>query len=178
LENLGGPKVPSKPLLASKWDNKVKIISGRDKLHVYKMNSETLVINISSTCCHTFLLGRHPEYDANCVTTSSDFPVFKDAENRVAASRWFPNQWDKERLSKYDDDKLIGIWVQEEDGLMVGEDGWEDVFKAQIESMTREIPEGAEGETFDQIVDSVGQDNITIVSDGRDEETNDQSSPN
>jgi hypothetical protein len=174
LEDLGGPKVPSKPLLASKWDNKVKIISGRDKLQVYKMTSETMVTNISSTCCHTFLLGRHPGYDANCVTTSSDFPVFKDAENIVAASRWYPNQWDKDRLSKYDDDdKLIGIWVQEEDGSIVGEDGWEDVFKAQIESMEREIPEGAEGQTFDQIIDSVGRDNIKIVSG----ETSDQSSP-
>jgi hypothetical protein len=161
LEDKGGFKVPSRPLLATKWDNKVKIISGRDKLHLYKMTLETMVMNISSTCCNTFLLGRHPGYDANCVTTSSDFSIFYHTETLTPSSRWFSNQWDQERLSKLD--KLPGIWVQK-DGSLTGEDGWEDILEAHKASMEREIPPGAEGETFDEIVDSIGRDKIKIVS--------------
>jgi hypothetical protein len=134
-------------------------------MYVYKLNSETLLTNIASTCCHTFLLGRHPVYDGNCVTTSSDFPIFENAEDivLVPSSRWHSNQWDKERLSKYE--PLVGIWVQEEDGSLVGEDGWEDVFKVHIEKMQREIPDCAEGETFDEIIDSIGRNKIIIASD-------------
>jgi hypothetical protein len=162
LQYLGGPSVVgSKPLLNSKWDNRVKVVSGRDQLYVYKMNTETMVTNIASSCCHTFLLGRHSEYDANCVTTASDFCIFLNAENLVPSSRWFSNQWTPERLSMFD--KLVGIWVQE-DGSLTGEDGWEKVVQEHLESIQREIPKGVEGETFDEIVDSIGRENI-IVSD-------------
>lgn len=51
---------------------------GRDKMFAYKMNPHTMVVNIASSCCHTFLLVRNPEYDKSCVTTSDDFPVFDD----------------------------------------------------------------------------------------------------
>jgi hypothetical protein len=60
-------------------------------------------------------------------------------------------------------DKLVGIWVQE-DGSLTGEDGWEKVVQEHLESIQREIPKGVEGETFDEIVDSIGRENI-IVSD-------------
>lgn len=163
LHTLGGPKVPSKPLLASKWDNKVTVIRGRENLYVYKLTKKTLVFNVASSCCNTFLLGRHAGYDANCVTTSSDFPKWKNADTPFpATSRWFSNQWTSERLKQYQ--PLIGIWVDESDNSITGDKGWEAVFDKHLESMNREVSKDAVGETFDQIVASIGLENVITVS--------------
>ena len=173
LEEVGGPPVPSKPLLNSKWDNRISIVQGREYLFAYKMTPTTQVLNIATTCCHTFLLGRNPVYDANCVTTTTTltFPVWSSSSTGSpmerlpfeASSRWFSNQWEPERLAKYP--HLVGIWVREEDGSITGDPGWETVFAQQLECMQREIAENAPGETFDAIVDgSIGRDTIVIVS--------------
>lgn len=163
LQKLGGPKVSSKPLLASKWDNKVRVIKGRENLHIYKLTEHTQVINIASSCCYTFLLGRHPGYDTNCVTTSSDFPIWKNADRPFSASsRWFSNQWTSERLKHYP--PLIGIWVNELDNSITGEKGWEAVFKTHMEMMDQRIPMNAVGETFDEIVESIGHEKVIITS--------------
>lgn len=164
LSSLGGPRVPDKPLLASKWDNCIEILKGAKHLFAYKLNPETMVVNVAAGCCHTFLLGRHAGYDANCVTTSSDFPVFLnlDEGSLVPSSRWFTNQWDPERLAKYD--KLVEIWVDVDSGSIVGDEGWEEVFRAHQESMSRDIPSGAKGMSFDEILDQIGKDTMIIVS--------------
>lgn len=166
LERLGGPSVPGKkPLLNSKWDNRITVVKGRDSLFAYKLTPETQVLNIATTCCHTFLLGRHSGYDANCVTTCSDFPVWTNKGGPfVASSRWFSNQWEPEVLNQFP--KLVGIWVNEEDGSIQGETGWEEVFQEQVECMQREIQQDATGESFENILDAIGRDNIVIVNDG------------
>ena len=174
LEELGGPTVPDKPLLASKWDNKIEIVKGQNELFAYKLSPETLVTNIASNCCKTFLLGRHSGYDGNCVTTSSNFPIFHNVEkeeNMIPSSRWFVNQWSSERLAKYPS-KLVGIWVNDDDGSIVGEEGWEEIFKIHQAKMQAEIPttdddddDGVEGLSFDEILDTIiGKGNIRIVS--------------
>lgn len=165
LEELGGPKILSndKPLLNTKWDNKLIVEKGREKLFAYKMTPKTMVLNIASSCCHTFLLGRNSVYDANCVTTGDDFPAFSDNTKTLRpSSRWFSNQWGSERLSKLD--YVIGIWVNEKDGSLVGEDGWEKVLAVHMTAMQSDIRPHATGETFEQIIESIGVDNIKIVS--------------
>ena len=164
LEALGGPSVSKdQPLLASKWDDRVKFVKGStENLIAYKIDPTTQVTNIASKCCHTFLLGKHSVYDNNCVTTSSDFPTFSGEPNLEPSSRWFSNQWSKERLSKCR--PLVGIWVNEEDGSLVGEEGFEDVLKMHLASMGRPIKQGAEGITFDEIIASIGKDKIQIMS--------------
>lgn len=127
--------------------------------------TDTQVLNIATTCCHTFLLGRHSVYDSNCVTTSSDFPTWRNTANVLpflASSRWFSNQWETERLAQYP--PLVGIWVREGDGSITGEQGWEEVFAKHMEGLQREIAEDAPGETFDAIVDSIlGRDNSKVI---------------
>jgi hypothetical protein len=79
------------------------------------------------------------------------------------SSRWFVNQWDRDRLAKYD--RVVGIWVNEVDGSVLGEDGWEDIFKAHVQSMQRDVPIDATGVSFDDILnDVIGIDNVRIVS--------------
>ena len=75
LASLGGPAPPDSPLVASKWENCMQIVSGEENLFAYKVNPNTKVMNIASKCCKTFLLGRQPEYDANCVTTQAEAAV-------------------------------------------------------------------------------------------------------
>ncbi len=162
LAGLGGPSVPEKPLLNSKWDNRVSIVNGGDCLYAFKLTHETQVINIASTCCHTFLLGRHSGYDANCVTTCSDFPIWNNVDLPFdASSRWFSNQWEPERLARYS--SLVGIWVDESDGSIHGDTGWEEVLEKHMECMHREIQQDSQGETFDKLLDSIGRDKIVVV---------------
>ena len=131
------------------------------------MNATTQVTNIASSCCHTFMLGKHSVYDANCVTTSSDFPIFAGETNMEPSSRWFSNQWDEERLSKCSR-QLVGIWVNEDDGTLVGDDGYEDVLKAHLACMERPIKQ-EDGDTrgqsmsFNDIVDKIGRDRVKIM---------------
>lgn len=191
LERLGGPCVDmKKPVLATKWDNKVKILSGEECLFAYKLTSTTLVTNIASRCCHTFLLGRHSGYDANCVTTSSDFPIFENVARTnddddddqsffIPSSRWFSNQWDEQRMKRIKENdpyNLIGIWVNESDGKLDGEDGWQTVLKKHMECIQRPIVDDdddddneVKGKSFDEIIDQyIGRNNIIIVSEQQD----------
>lgn len=117
-------------------------------------------MNIYATCCHTFLLGRNATYDANCVTVVNDCVVFHTSTNdcNTATSRWFTNQWDSKLLSKFP--PLVGIWVDESDGTLLGEDGWEQVFEKMKDDMERDIPqiEDSSYQTFDEIlVDYCGE---------------------
>eukprot|EP00984_Skeletonema_dohrnii_P024313 scaffold13427_cov78-Skeletonema_dohrnii-CCMP3373.AAC.1 len=166
LARLGGPSVPDTPLfVASKWPNCIEIISGEDLLFAYKLNSTTQFCNMASSCCHTFLLGRHAEYDANCVTAQGEAAVYSDlAEGAIKPyARFFSNQWSPERIQKCKR-KLIGIWVDESTGEIVGEEGYKDLFEAHIESISRPLPTDTVGLKFDDILEKLGRDNIIIVS--------------
>lgn len=171
LERLGGPSVPTRPLLTSKWEDRVTIIKGRDYLFCYKVTPKTLVYNVASSCCYTFLLGRHSVYDAQCVTTSTDFPIWKNADLPFrASSRWFSNQWGTERLAQYP--PLTGIWVKEIDGSITGDPGWESVVERHMATINQEISEDvSSGETFDSIVESIGRDHIIIIPEEQKAET-------
>lgn len=153
LQEMGGPAVnQDKPIINMKWDNRVTIEQGRDHLMVYKLSPETKVFNVASSCCHTFLLGRNAEYDANCLTTNQQSPVYdKDYVEIPPSSRWFSNQWPT-AINPLQ--PLVGIWVGE-DGNLIGEDGWEAVFEAHMQVMNAPTPSTAKGETFDQLLGSL-----------------------
>jgi hypothetical protein len=155
---MGGPAVPDRPLLNSKWDNRVTILRGSDLLFAYRMTPDSGVLNVASQCCHTFLLGRHDGYDANCVTTASDFVTFH--HDKKPTSRWFANQWERERLERYE--PLVGIWV-DENGTVTGDEGWEKIFQEHVEVMQREIPKEAIGISFDEIVQGIVARGVPIV---------------
>jgi hypothetical protein len=78
-------------------------------------------------------------------------------------ARFFSNQWSPERIQKCER-KLIGIWVDETTGEIVGEKGYKELFEAHIESVSRPIPSDAVGATFDDILEKLGRENIVIVS--------------
>lgn len=142
----------------------MQIISGKDNLFAYRLNDTTEVTNIASSCCNTFLLGRHSGYDANCVTAQQEAAVYCNTTEGaiVPYARFFTNQWSKEKLSQYK--PMIGIWVDESTGDIVGEDGYKELFQAHIESVQRGIPNDAVGITFDDILkDIVGLDNIIVI---------------
>ena len=83
----------------------------------------------------------------------------KDGSIRAHA-RFFANQWSKDRLSKYS--SLTGIWV-DDSGSITGEDGWEDIFKAQVDAMQRPISDSAEGISFEEIWHEISEKGVTIA---------------
>jgi hypothetical protein len=155
LQDLGGPPVEmDKPIVCIKWDNRVIVEQGSDHLMAYKLTPDTKMVNIASSCCHTFLLGRNAEYDAHCFTTNQGPPVYNQHYVEIPpSSRWFSSQWSQERLDKLE--PLIGIWV-DGDGNLTGEDGWEPVFEKQMQAMNAAIPSDSKGETFEQVLESLG----------------------
>jgi hypothetical protein len=184
LEDLGGPSLPSnknQPLVSTKWDNLVVVEKGRDQLFAYKLSPDTLVTNIASKCCYTYLLGRHSGYDANCVTTCDTFPIFTNDYARIPpSSRWFANQWDPARLSKQE--PLTGMWVvyNNADGaaLITGDTGWQEVLEAHQNAMEADIvpPSSLDDghdddarscsswESFDQLLNSIlGRDETAVL---------------
>jgi len=50
---------------------------------------------------------------------------------------------------------------------VTGEEGWEEIFAAHKKSMDKEIPASVQGETFDDILRSIGC--VRIVSSGQTE---------
>jgi hypothetical protein len=89
--------------------------------------------------------------------------MWKDLQKLPPTSRWFANQWNKETLAAFP--PLTAIWVvEEEDGssLITGEEGWESIFETHKACMEREMAADVEGETFDDVVRSIGS--IRIVS--------------
>jgi len=110
------------------------------------------------------------EYDANCVTTQAESVVYCNVtEGSIAPyARFFTNQWDGDRLSKYK--PMIGIWVDESTGEITGEEGWKPLFQNHLENIQREITPGATGVSFDDILDEIGRDNVIILSNERSKE--------
>jgi hypothetical protein len=134
-------------------------------MKMYKLNHATLLINIASTCCHTYLVGRHSAYHGNAVMTMADAPVFTGLDDsRNKSLRWFVRDWDPDKLSVLP--KMTTMWIQE-DGTPMGDcDGWEAIFQGDVASLQAPILEGTEGESFDELVESLGgSDSITIVGD-------------
>ncbi|CAB9506922.1 expressed unknown protein [Seminavis robusta] len=149
-----------KPIVNMKWDNRVTIVRGRDQLFAYKLTPETKVFNIATKCCHSFLFGRNDTYDAHCLTTNEADLVWGDQYQRIQpSSRWFVNQWTDARRATLE--PLMGIWVDSE-GNLDGEKGWEAVFENHLAAMNAPILKDAVGETFDEILQSLGR--IEIVS--------------
>lgn len=141
-------------------------------MFAYKLTSHSNVLNIASSCCYTFLLGRNDEYDANCVTTTI---VDEDDDDGVGpvwgekyefiepSSRWFINQWSDEQRAKLLQRKsMVDIWF-DADGTMNGSTGWNTTFERHVAAMNAPIELGyaaKTGETFDQILQSC---NGTVV---------------
>lgn len=163
LTSIGGPDTPDCPKVASKWDNCMQIISGRDKMFAFKVNPDTKVMNIASKCCKTFLLGRQPEYDASCVTVQAEHAIYCNLEEGSIEphARFFTNQWSRERLSKYK--PMVGIWVNEA-GSITGENGWEEIFKNQVENMRKAIPDDAVGISFEELWNELSKEGVVIAS--------------
>lgn len=150
--------MPSHPLRVKTLDNHLVFVQGKDKLQLYKTTKDTLLINMASTCCNTYLIGRHSGYHySGSLATMADFCKYQNLDDSSQpTSRWFTNKWTPERLSQYE--KLPALWVNEEDGSLEADfEGWQEVFQAQVAALQVPVPEDAHapGETFEDVVEHV-----------------------
>lgn len=138
------------------------VVKGKDKLYLYKLTNDSLLINMASTCCHSFLMCHHPVYHGK----GRDFCAVANlqaVDDSKPLARWFTNLW-KEQELKQCDCTVPHLWVTS-DGQVTGNvENWADVFQAQCAAIQTPIPDDdIPGETFEDIMNHVGKDKIVIV---------------
>ena len=68
LERQGGPELSfAKPISVLTLDNNMLLTRGKNKLRFFKLTPDSYTVNMTSTCCSTFLVGRSKDYGGNAV---------------------------------------------------------------------------------------------------------------
>jgi len=162
----GGCELPnSSPVVGKYFDNKLVVVKGRDKLKFYKLIAETNIINMYTTCCQTYLMRIHPGYMQTTVAVLSheSFPPtrFTNMIVQNPTLRLYPGHFSEEKLSRLDPD-LVEVWRNEKDKMVGRGDGWEETYREFIEKITSPIPDGLEGESFQEIVQERGNEVLVM----------------
>jgi hypothetical protein len=58
---------------------------------------------------------------------------------------------------------MVGIWINEAGSITV-ENGWEEIFKNQVENMQRAIPDDAVGISFEELWNELSKEGVVIAS--------------
>jgi hypothetical protein len=142
-------------------DNKFDVVKGRDDLYLYKLSKDSNVINVASKCCNTYLLCRHSQYHVSSVGTSPESATITGADKQKPVGRFNSNLLDEDELSKIE--RIPGLWLNKDGSGFTGDVGWEEALGAYLSGNRGDIPDGAKGETFDELVDYIGQETIVVV---------------
>ena len=187
---LGGPALErgvydrTRPVRLVYFDNRLSVLKGRDHLRFFKLTPSSGVVNMYSSCCHTFLLKENVRYQGAVVAAiEQDYgnddnadlaledhqprPVhhrhnLQHVEHRDAMLRTFPNDWLLEHVSYLK--PLPSVWFDEA-GNVVGQPkgSWEDTFDDYMDKVTAKIPPMMAGVEFGVLM---GEDHdVEIVSD-------------
>lgn len=119
-------------------------------------------------------MARHAVYHGpGTVGTMSDISVLKNMdENTQPLARWFTNLCSDDELEGLDDE-VPHLWVTDQGGIHGNVDNWEQVFQTQTTAVMMPVPDdGKNGETFEDVVAFIGEDEIIVVND---EEKQDES---
>jgi len=157
----GGCELPkSSPVVGKYFDNKLVVVKGRDKLKFYKLIEETNVINMYTTCCQTYLMRIHPGYMHTTVAVlfHESYPPtrFTNMADQDPYIRFFPSHFSEEQRKSLSHGDILEVWRDERDKMEGRGDGWEEKYRFFIEKITSPIPDGLEGESFQQIVEERG----------------------
>jgi hypothetical protein len=164
------------------FDNRLSIIKGRHNLRFFKLAPASGVVNMSTSCCHSFLLKEYERLPGTVVAIEQDYgnddnadlpledhqprpvhhrPNLHNVEHQDAMIRTFPNDWLLEHLSYLK--PLPSVWFDEA-GNVVGQPtgSWEETFDAYMDKVTACVPPMQAGVEFGVLM---GEDHeLEIVS--------------
>ena len=164
------------------FDNRLSIVKGRHNLRFFKLTPNSGVCNMSTSCCHSFLLKEYERLPGTVVTIEQDYgnddnadlpledhqprPVhhrhnLHNVEHQDAMLRTFPNDWLLEHISYLK--PLPSVWFDEA-GNVVGQPkgSWEETFDAYMDKVTAAVPPMQAGVEFGVLM---GEDHeLEIVS--------------
>ena len=187
---LGGPALEhgiydrTRPVRLVYFDNRLSVVKGRDNLRFFKLTSSSGVVNMYTSCCHTFLLKENVRYQGTVVAAiEQDYgnddnadlaledhqprPVqhrhnLQHVEYQDAMLRTFPNDWLLDHVSYLK--PLPSVWFDEA-GNVVGQPkgSWEETFDEYMDKVTAKIPPMMAGVEFGVLM---GEDHdVEVVSD-------------
>ena len=174
----------TRPVRLVYFDNRLSVVHGRHNLRFFKLTPSSGVVNMSTSCCHTFLLKENVRYQGAVVAAiEQDYGNADDAdlaredhqprpvhhrhnlqnvEHQEATIRTFPHDWLLEHASYLH--PLPSVWFDDA-GNVVGQPNgsWEATFDDYMDKVTAKVPPMMAGVEFGVLM---GEDHdVEIVSD-------------
>jgi hypothetical protein len=152
LAQMGDYELPEKfPVLVYFFDNKLVVVKGIENLSFFKLIVESNLVNMYSSCCHTFLMSRNPAFAHSTVSVHGDRSYLSNVVHQKPTLRFFPDQ-----LSEDDRTQLVhripGVWKDTKDRFRGDCDGWEEVYREFLENVAAPIAENQEGLPIEEIL--------------------------
>jgi hypothetical protein len=160
LANMGEYEIPEKfPVLAYYFDNRLVVAKGIEKLCFYKLIAEANIVNMYTSCCHTFLMSRHPLFGQTAISVlaSEDYRSrFTDITHQKPILRFFGNQLSEEERKQLIHHDIPDLCRDAKDAMKGDRDGWEIVYNDFFQRVSAPIAEN-QGHSFDDILEQTGE---------------------
>lgn len=157
----GTPLDVEHPVEVANFEGQIKFVKGRTLLHFFKLSEETNMINVGSTCCHSFLCARNTDFHGNAVATLPQYAKVEHADKPLEFLTFF-KFWPNQDYKK--PDGLIEFWKKDDgfdQGSFDGTEGFMEAIGTAMGSNAAPMSEKVDGAiTFDELVE--GQ-NVTMV---------------
>jgi hypothetical protein len=165
LAEMGEYEIPEKfPVLVYYFENRMFVVKGVEKLCFYKLIAEANIVNMYASCCHTFLMSRHPLFGQTAVSVlaSEDYrSCFTNIVHQKPILRFFGNQLPEEERQQLNHD-IPDLSRDAKDAMKGDRDGWEGVLHEFLAKVSVPIVEGLEGKSFEQILEDSGESVLVL----------------
>jgi hypothetical protein len=157
LAYMGKYEFPNKfPVLVYYFENKLVVVKGIEKLTFNKVIEESNMVNMCTTCCHTFLSSQNLTFAQSSVMVHGDRSRLTNIFHQPPILRFFGNQ-----LSTEEREQLVHIipdMNRDAKNRMSGDrDGWEEIYSEFLRLVSAPISEDREGLSFEEIFERVGE---------------------
>jgi hypothetical protein len=160
MADMGEYEVPEQvPVLVYYFDNKLTVVRGAEKLDFYKLIEEAHIVNMFTSCCHTFLMSRHPLFGQTAVSVLASEGYrsrFTNIVHQKPILRFFGNQLPEEERKKLKHD-IPDLCRDSKDAMVGDREGWETVYHEFFRKVSAPIAENLEGQTFEDILENNGE---------------------
>jgi hypothetical protein len=152
LAKIGEYEIPDKfPVLVYYFDNSLVVVKGIEKLFFNKLIVEANIVNMYTSCCHTFLTSLNPMFAPSTILVHGDRSHLTNIVHQKPTLRFFRDQLTEEERKQLIHD--IPDLCREADGSLKGDrDGWEEVYNDFLGKVSAPLAGNQEGLSFEEIL--------------------------